>query len=1213
MNPDSKYAAQPQNVIFSASETINISVETEWMKNNKHAQLMRPQLGFQTLSSKTYDSILFSISTDNVFYVTTKTTTGWQQKDIGSSVLNEADKIYYTPKLFKVTQNPVDETITVVLVFGSPIFGDRLYAAVGLQNTDDIWDNPLPWQLRAFDGDPDTALIDIRDVYLLERYVVVDLHQSDDLNLPAKRYFLNFSNQPSGNPVWNEHDFEVSIDTVIDSVIGQRTVQDVEGVYTLGISGEHYILFYKPLGDNPPTVFNLFSESITSQAAGLMAMAVTPNSDGTTDLYVAGNNQLYYFSSDNQNNGSQALQLKLPDSTLLRDVTHLNAGVGLNLTILGLSAGVLFTTGCGAGMQTADSGLILPVPVLKNTGVISFTSSVNTGADTTAIFAQTDDDQIISCSQDIETGGWRTYSIHLPALDVNDMVEFNTYTSHISITDNSNFPKAGFSVSITSTSPVGVYINNAATHLTADSPVEVKTDEFGTITIIQETRDMSVICYTLKADGMADTLVNPILKIINTLDTIKSGSDLDNIKNSDGTVEPLFNNPEKPVSPESKQALADTFKKLVEYAPTLPQDGSVNVPISAVVLQSAPSGRTIPQPPILWGLSFNQREVRFHQGAEAIAKFAVTRPFNKSMEVAATFDDDDPGIFDSIETNVSDFFSWLEQKGEDALDVVETIVVSIVDGILNIAFTVAGKIFTFILDHLNGIMSLVSGVLRLFGVDIERLQKWLGYVFNWDDIVRTHNVFKNFFRRYIENSIANFKGYEDEFLQQFDEAKAWIDNWANIKSQAPPDTGANISQVNGSITPLAGQNHPAFNWGTYHLKNGVGNSTAVSNMSVFPTGQFNEMFQPLETAFTEFSSTLEDVQNRFKTEIIDQYQSLSFIEIIEKAVAILADLVLDALESLAQETIIFINQLLDSILEVLESPINIPVISEFYKTHISFGAELTLLDAACFISAIPVTVLFKIAFESTIFPDDDNTVQLTDAASFDQIKQILNTAPTVTDLAVAAETEPAHTPIENCYLAAGIMGLVGGVGISAITITKKAVSMKNLGNAAPPNGADVALSWLQACFYLPYASPDIIGQIPDLQNGQWWAILNQTVADVASVKQLVDAVVVTKNFASKTPIGFYEAPSAAIDSVLNLIWLIPTAAPVFYAENQNTSGVVNMAAGVCFDFSGILTLPIYLDKEPESVAAGLIIIAAANLIYGAGSVYAGNLLYNNMP
>jgi hypothetical protein len=219
----------------------------------------------------------------------------------------------------------------------------------------------------------------------------------------------------------------------------------------------------------------------------------------------------------------------------------------------------------------------------------------------------------------------------------------------------------------------------------------------------------------------------------------------------------------------------------------------------------------------------------------------------------------------------------------------------------------------------------------------------------------------------------------------------------------------------------------------------------------------------------------------------------------------------------------------------------------------------------------------------------------------------------LTDSALVTDTEPAHTPIEKCYLAAGIMGLVGGIGISAITISKKVLSMANAGNAAPPNGADVALSWLQACFYLPYASPDIIGQIPDLQSKQWWAILNQTVADVASVKQLVDAVVVTKNFASETPMGFYDVPSAGIDTVLNFIWLIPTAAPVFYAENQNTSGFVNMASGVLFDFSGILTLPIYLDKEPESVAVGLILITAANLLYGAGSVYAGNLLYNNTP
>jgi hypothetical protein len=64
--------------------------------------------------------------------------------------------------------------------------------------------------------------------------------------------------------------------------------------------------------------------------------------------------------------------------------------------------------------------------------------------------------------------------------------------------------------------------------------------------------------------------------------------------------------------------------------------------------------------------------------------------------------------------------------------------------------------------------------------------------------------------------------------------------------------------------------------------------------------------------------------------------------------------------------------LISEVATQLDSPLDIPILSPIYKLVI--GNELTALDLACFVCAIPTTIIFKIASGEAPYPDD-NTVQ----------------------------------------------------------------------------------------------------------------------------------------------------------------------------------------------------------------------------------------------
>ncbi len=255
--------------------------------------------------------------------------------------------------------------------------------------------------------------------------------------------------------------------------------------------------------------------------------------------------------------------------------------------------------------------------------------------------------------------------------------------------------------------------------------------------------------------------------------------------------------------------------------------------------------------------------------------------------------------------------------------------------------------------------------------------------------------------------------------------------------------------------------------------------------------------------------------------------------------------------------------LVEGALDGLNATIDIPVISWVYQQVT--GDDLSLLDLSCLIAAIPVTICYKLIANAAPFPDNATTSALVSAPDWASIQKIINNSPAM----LTARPE----------------------GPAAEALAPAAISASGLS-------------------YLLYVAPDMIGQIPDLQNAKWWAIFNNAVSDLMVVKSMVDmgvGLTPAKSAAREA----WDPVSPWLDFGGNIVWQVPTTAALFDPENQNTAGIISFFGGTCFDCNGILSPVLADDSEPVSWFAFVALAAFFNLAYGAMSCAASVLTFES--
>jgi hypothetical protein len=1081
---------------------VTINHSSELMKNQQHAVVLAPETQFQVLQTTTANSLFFSIGSDDVFYCTREL----PANTLGWSRTNLISAIAsdYPNEAIVAKSFNASQNLSAGNIDIALVItvnnADYLYTSLGNSCTDEAWANAPAWALQAYDD----ALQPMTTLNISDIYVA-QAGKSEyvvaDIMQPATENALRYYINTAAQKG------SVWTPSYLAANLEGGTISNLLGhVHIQTIDGMYTLGSISNLAEVIYTpLYNAFGSGAPTPIrlqvpATTTAMALSVNANGDTDLFVAANGALYFIASKDQKD--QASLAAVYTHPILAGVTSLHVNNWNNTVVVWGLNGLqqMFYLKTTLGSEAVTGSWSYPLPLL--TGVDSIASFLNNTANNSVMFAATTQGGLLQLMQDPVTTAWQQRNILLPPTDVNDLVENYTYTTHISFADENNLPQQNLAATITTTSPCSVYINNNYSVLSATSALQVTSDTTGVITVVQQVNGIAGICYNLTSGGQTVN-INPMLPVMTRLQSqnITPGTQLSAINVTD---EQGNSTPlvGSAISTQDQQQAAQALSTCVPYIAAMPQDGSVK----------AVTGSTV-------------------------------SPQANTIEVIA-----------------GDVWQWLKHAAQD----VESFTTQVIGDVTHFFLTIGSDIYHFVVRCMSDVAHGIEFVLEKIAVGLDDMVKWIGFIFAWDDIVRTHQVLRNVILQYINKGVAGISNTITGVQNTFSGIESALGNWSNVPSLT--GTYGSISAASGSSTA---QNTPQAGWSAYHTQNNAANANFSYTAPGIPssvTGALSDLVTMLESEKTVVTNTYNQVKA-----LIDELPTLTVTQVITALKDILEDSLLQTAENVITTFLNILKDILTGVADVLDAPLNIPVISAMYKKYTK--DDLSLLDLACLIAAVPVTVVYKIVHNVAPFPDNAATTALINAADFSALQTVCTDPPSaVSTAAVTAPVLPPPTPGTLMYtltFAGNVAGAGGATVLAGLSFTKTLYTENPL------------FGVLNAAFYLPYVAPDILGSLYPAGNNQWYGIANTAIAEMAVVKAVADMMF------WKNPGGgvSWYAASPWIDFFLNVAWQVPTTDAVFHPENQNLGGMLAYIGGTLFDMSGVLSPVIAMNVQPVSIIA----------------------------
>ncbi|KAL9042871.1 MAG: hypothetical protein Q9214_003662 [Letrouitia sp. 1 TL-2023] len=1140
---------------------MKITAKSEWMKNQKHADIMAP-------------------TENNIFYATREVqtkSTGWTRLDLSSGLSATQGGAKIKAKAFSVSQNMDTLAFDLVLAItaGST---DYLYMSLGNPNTDASWAKGVSWTLIPFDDSSRSSPLTIADVYLVNlpnvaqaQTCFVDIWRSPPASNPLKlldRYYI----LPKGSPRWHLHQLAIDLAAgSIASCLGRRTKDGVGGIYTFGSIDKTTQLIYAPQynvfrPNNPPAPARL------SIPPGVRSMATAIDPDGFSNLFVSGSNGLFLFTPDDQDDGSTSIQVL--SNPLVANASRLSAMTAGGFTVVwGLNPqGTLFYTKCFAGSETDPSAWSVPIPLVLNVEQYAFYT--NLAAGNNVLFAHVKGQQIVQLTQDPVTSNWIKRQILLPTTDISHMVEFNGFTTRIEVVGDNGIQKSNEDVVLTSTSPISVFINDIYYVLSSDTPITVKSDATGSITIVQQSDSLAVVFYRASLANSPDAAIdiNPASKALATLFTVQSVDSLNNAKltRADGTVQPLV---PSSVGADDRNAAATALKNFAMISSKLPADGSrQEAPVTALA-KATPAPRKV-----LMALNVSDsadRRLQLHPEPAA----AHARVLASGLP--------------TFLVDAGDFFTML---GNTVLNEIKSLVFKVVNGLNEVWVQIGNTIYRALLDCVAAVVRAAEWVFDKIKVLIEDLVAWLGFLFQWKDIVRTQRVIKNLLKQFGNKAVAGIGSVETAIANGLDGLQTKLNAWAGI-----PDNkisiGSTSAQANSSPN---GSSDPQSHWALEHAKSQLPNSTTPFSSAGTGSSTLDKIIADLQGLAKDEEAALKTMIDQLQKQILEPILTLSPAQLFQRLAAIVGGVAIQTAKNIVVRTLDIIKILVDALFKLLDAPINIPVLSPFYKSIT--GSDLSFLDLMCFIAAVPTTLMYKLAVGSAPFPDDSTTTALINAKDFSAIGAIVKPRkPVSKPQAVAhatmrvAAVDPADV-YKKFTIIGQYLGMVGSWTTMFFSFIQLPFIEAGLKSLIPGWMTKIAVPTV-----LLSLSPFIIGAFT--YSEEWDVIMTDVVISLQFLKTCVDASdVLGKN-------QTYAKVSPYLDSALCIVGLVPT---IGYAvlHHDLASDIVGTTAVLCNGLSGIPAPVIWNSGVPfiPVRAACMGVSVALNFYSGLLMIANGGLL-----
>lgn len=297
------------------------------------------------------------------------------------------------------------------------------------------------------------------------------------------------------------------------------------------------------------------------------------------------------------------------------------------------------------------------------------------------------------------------------------------------------------------------------------------------------------------------------------------------------------------------------------------------------------------------------------------------------------------GLFDNIWGGIKDAANKVAETVTKVVvtiaDTVQLAITKMVDGIQKIVHTVVSSVK----DALNAIGSFFEQI----GAAIAKVIAFLRALFDWGNIIKTHNILRDIVNASLTISSSNLKN-TGPFVNQM-RSLAGLPPTLDFKGgqslnasvQSAPDKESSIAASANSV----------------QAKSMTQKTQTTPARSVGPTAEAPDIGGKAEGPFDVIARSVP----RLAGAVLDLSPTDLFAQLSEIGKAMGAQALVAAAGSIA-ELMGTLATTVDWTRQVLNTTINIPFISELYKWIT--GSDLTLLSVLCLAAAIPVNLAYAI-------------------------------------------------------------------------------------------------------------------------------------------------------------------------------------------------------------------------------------------------------------
>ena len=621
----------------------------------------------------------------------------------------------------------------------------------------------------------------------------------------------------------------------------------------------------------------------------------------------------------------------------------------------------------------SQTGYTEPAPIARDVEKIAVGRNDRGNIDIFAIGAA--DGLLTHMFRQAET--WQKQDIQIPAYDA--VEEYISYSSDITLNDANGAPLMNKKVSITTSSEAQLTVNGKTYFTDATHPAKVTTNSLGVLSVSQETDSLSVPALQLHAaELMTEEQSLPIEQCAVVQDKLKkvTGPELRNAKDGKGNhlLEDKFR------TEKTTDSLATAFTEIMKLT-----DRKVgNFSRFQTVRGAKPgvhfrnygtaadlnllAGSDVVKP---WSLTFEDDGTILYR---ELTSFEAGKKIAASHALANAVGDS-PTFFESI----ADFVRGL---ASGFIKIVELTITTLAKGINAVfTFVIDGitRVYNAIVDTVKDVFGVIESILAAVKVAFEKAFEWLGYLFDWDDIKRSHLALSYSIEemlKFFELAAPRMKVIVDnEFLKlqenmvdKLDKAindiagTSTIGSYKKSKERHDPRTDSALAN-NVFLNALVNSDVSA------QFESSV---TATANLEdLEPLLQKLKDFAANAQSKPEFSS-VSAYFNSIAGGGIGQFftQPLkTFLELM-KALGLA---ILCGVRALIAQLFDIMHTLIGYLrTEIVTKKFDkIPFLSEFYESKM--GTPLTALSLVSLAAAIPTTILYKLIGDGKApFPDESS-------------------------------------------------------------------------------------------------------------------------------------------------------------------------------------------------------------------------------------------------